>query len=86
MDRQTSNEPAPTRRAPLLPMGTGATIVFMLGLCAPLVWYTGQLHESHGPIANIAGLPPLELLLAVGLLALPFVVLKLLRIDWQIER
>ncbi|MBI4988176.1 MAG: hypothetical protein HZC23_05070 [Rhodocyclales bacterium] len=58
----------------------------MMGLCAPLAWYAGRLLDRHGPAASLAGLPPLELLLAVGLLALPFAALRLLGIDWQPDR
>ncbi len=58
----------------------------MMGLSAPLIWYAHSLLDLHGPAASLSGLAPLELLLAMGLLALPFVVLRLLRVDWQTER
>lgn len=83
MDRPTSNAQASSLRKSLLPLGT---VLFMMGLCAPLAWYAGRLLDRHGPAASLAGLPPLELLLAVGLLALPFAALRLLGIDWQPDR
>lgn len=86
MERPTSNAQVSTLRKPLLPPGTAATVLFMMGLCAPLGWYAGRLFDRHGPTTSLAGLPPLELLLAMGLLALPFVALRLLRVDWQVDR
>lgn len=86
MDRLTSNAQVSTLRKPLLPLGTAATILFMMGLCVPLCWYAGHLLDRYGATASLAGLPPLELLLATGLLALPFAALRLLRVDWQPDR
>lgn len=86
MDRPTSEAQASRLRKPLLPLGAPGTILFMLGLCAPLVWYAGMLPGRHGPAASLADLPPLELLLAMALLALPFAALRLLRVDWQPDR
>lgn len=83
MDRQTSNAQASVLRKSLLPLGT---VLFMMGLCAPLAWYAGRLLDRHGPAASLADLPSLELLLAAALLALPFVALRLLRVDWQPDR
>lgn len=86
MDRPTSTGQASARRAPLLRLGTKATALFIISLCLPLVWHAHLLQERLGSAASLAGLPPLELMLALGLLALPFVVLRLLRIDWQAGR
>ena len=86
MARSISNAQASTRRKLLLPLGTVATILFMMGLCAPLGWYAQWLHGQYGPAANLTELAPLELLIAAVLLALPFVVLRLFRVDWQAER
>ena len=86
MDRPATNAQASILRKLPVPLGKTATVLFMMGLCAPLGWYAGRLLDRHGPTASLAGLPPLELLLAMGLLALPFVALRLLRVDWQVER
>lgn len=83
MDRPTSNAQASSLRKSLLPLGT---VLFMMGLCAPLAWYAGRLLDRHGPAASLAGLPPLELLFATGLLALPFVALRLFGVAWQPDR
>ncbi len=85
MDRPTSNRQASARRKPFIPLGTAATTFFMIGLCIPLGWYAHWLQYRHGPAASLFGLPPLELLPALGLAALPFVVLRLLRLGWQTE-
>jgi hypothetical protein len=81
MDRTDQGE-----RKQLLRMGAPATLLFMAGLCAPAAWYSGWLVDRHGPAASLAGLPAWELLAGAALLALPFVALRLLRIEWQPER
>lgn len=86
MDRPTSEAQASRLRKPLFRLGAPATTLFMLGLCTPLAWYAGRLLDRHGPAARLADPPPLELLLAMALLALPFAVLRLLRVDWQPDR
>lgn len=87
MDRPASGvAQASPRRKPLFCMGATATVLLMLALCAPLAWYASRLLERHGPTASLAGLPPLELLIACCLLALPFAALRLLRVRWQAER
>jgi hypothetical protein len=86
MDRPNSDAQASLLRKPPHPLGTAPTIMLMLGLCAPLGGYTAWLLDRHSPAVSLAALSPLELLPAIGLLALPFVALKLLRVDWQAER
>lgn len=86
MGQPTSNGQASSRRNPLLPLGTVATTALMTSLCIPLAGYVLWLHDRHGPATRLAELALLELLPAMGLLALPFVVLRLLRIDWQVDR
>lgn len=86
MDRQTPGKQAPVRPEPRPKQEVAATILLMVGLCAPLVWYVGRLIARHGMAASLADLPPQELLAAFCLLALPFVALRLLRVRWQAER
>lgn len=62
---------------------TAATMALMLGLCAPVVWYAARLLGSHGPAADLTDLSAAELLIALGLLALPFIALRRLGIAWQ---
>lgn len=86
MDRPDSLAQASPRPKPLLCLGAPATVLLMLALCAPLVWYSSRLLERHGPGASLAGLPPLELLTACCLLALPFAALRLLRVRWLMTK
>ena len=71
------------QQRPLLPLGTAATVLLMLVLCVPAGWHAYGLLDRHGPVAMLRDLPPIELLLTGALLALPFVTLWLLRIQWQ---
>ncbi len=86
MDRSPSDAQASTRKTPPHPLGTVSAIMLMLGLCAPLGGYAAWLAGHHDPAVNLAALSTLELLTAVGLLALPFAALRLLRVDWQADR
>lgn len=86
MDRPTPGAQAQVLRKPRLPPGAAATILLMVALCAPLVWHVDRLIARHGLAARLIDLPPLELLAASSLLALPFVALRLLRVRWQAER
>lgn len=86
MDRPTPSAQAQVLRKPRLPPGAAATLLLMVALCAPLVWHADRLIARHGLAARLADLPPLELLAAFCLLALPFVALRLLRVRWQAEQ
>jgi hypothetical protein len=86
MDRPTSDAQASLLRKPPRPLGTAPAIMLMLGLCAPLGGYAAWLLDRHSPAVSLIALSPLELLPAIGLLALPFVALRLLRVDWQVDR
>lgn len=86
MDRPTPDaQDAFLRQAPHA-LGTAPVVMLMLGLCAPLGGFAAWLLDRHSPAVSLTALSPPEWLLAIGLLALPFAALRLLRVDWQAER
>lgn len=68
------------------PLGTGLTLVLMVGLCVPFAWYVHWLDARYGAAMPLNELPAIELLVSGVLLGLPFVVLRLLRVKWHTER
>lgn len=68
------------------PLGKFATILLMIALCAPLGGYAHWLNAHYDYAATLVELTFFELFLAAILLLLPFVMLRLLRVNWQSER
>ncbi len=83
MDNGEAGVRSQMRRGRQPPLGTAGTVALMLCLCAPAAGYAVLLLDRHGRAAGLADLSAAEWLLALGLLALPFAALRLLRIDWQ---
>jgi len=86
MDRPAREFQETTQDRPHYGIGTPLALLLMLALCAPLVGYAFWLLERHGPAVSLAGLSPLELLGAAGLLVLPFAALRLLGVRWNPDR
>jgi hypothetical protein len=83
MVRPITNVPVSDPRKPHIPRERVTTVLFILGLCSPLIWYVLLLNERYGPEQSLTDVAPLELLTAIVLLSLPFLVLRLLRVDWR---
>jgi formate-dependent nitrite reductase membrane component NrfD len=83
MVRPITNVPVSDLPKPPFPRGRVATTLFILGLCSPLIWYVLLLDERYGPEQSLTDVAHLELLTAIVLLSLPFLVLRLLRVDWR---
>jgi hypothetical protein len=83
MVRPITNVPGSDRRKSHAPLGTVATVLFILSLCFPVIWYVLELLESYGPNQSLTGLALMELLIVIILLALPFLALRVLRVNWS---
>lgn len=68
------------------PIGKFATILLMIALCAPLGVYAHWLNDHYSSAVSLIDLTLVELFFAALFLVLPFVGLKLSRVNWQSER
>ena len=86
MVQPLSNIQASPQVKPGRPKGKFITILLIVAFCAPLGGYTHWLNDRYASTVSLAELTLVELFFAALFLILPFIVLKVLRINWQSER